>query len=182
MARTHRTAQGKQIDMENIRAKNELVIAVGNTKQNGRGDLLGAGGKIVKTRDQVMREYYTMNSPVAADPSRTVTADIVPQALIDTGAINPESGLDEMDNLDTLEDPIQNLNVTYVSTPTMAEPVVTPVVTPPIASTPVDTIAQQPKKHERLARGALAGAVAKSTTVTQKAVLPPNKAGGIKRF
>jgi len=56
MGRIYRTAQGNKIDMDSIISKNEKVIAVGNKKVNARGDQLGAGGKIVKTRDQVMRE------------------------------------------------------------------------------------------------------------------------------
>jgi hypothetical protein len=41
--------------------KNETVPAVGNAKVNARGDELGAGGKIVRTREQVLQDYYKNN-------------------------------------------------------------------------------------------------------------------------
>jgi hypothetical protein len=53
----YRTMQGKPIDIERFIAQNEMTQAVGNMKVNARGDLLGPGGKVVKTRDQIMAEY-----------------------------------------------------------------------------------------------------------------------------
>lgn len=58
MGRTYRTMQGKEIDMEKLSLKNETTIAVGNVRMNARGDELGPGGKIVKTREQILAEYY----------------------------------------------------------------------------------------------------------------------------
>lgn len=58
MGKTYRSAQGKMVDMEALRLKNELVPAIGNMRVNARGDQLGPGGKIVKTREQIMSEYY----------------------------------------------------------------------------------------------------------------------------
>lgn len=62
MGRTYRTMQGKEIDMEKLSLKNETTIAVGNVKMNARGDELGPGGKIVKTREQILAEYYAKNN------------------------------------------------------------------------------------------------------------------------
>ena len=46
---THRTAMGKSIDMNALRAKNEKVRAVGNVKNlNARGDTIDAHGRVVK--------------------------------------------------------------------------------------------------------------------------------------
>lgn len=64
MATTHRTANGKLIDIDALRLANEGVIAVGNMRTNARGDELGAGGQIVKTRSQLMQEYHKLNTPV----------------------------------------------------------------------------------------------------------------------
>jgi hypothetical protein len=63
---TYKTAMGKSIDIDSLRVANENVIAVGNMKTNGRGDELGAGGKIAKTRAQLMQEYHKLNTPVAS--------------------------------------------------------------------------------------------------------------------
>jgi len=54
----HKTLQGKMIDMDMLRQKNELTPAVGNVKVNARGDELGPGGKIIRKREDVLREYY----------------------------------------------------------------------------------------------------------------------------
>jgi hypothetical protein len=67
MARIYKTAQGKTIDIDNLRLANEQTIAVGNMKINARGDQLGAGGKILQTRNQTMDQYYRMHTPLATD-------------------------------------------------------------------------------------------------------------------
>ncbi len=64
MAATYRTANGKLVDIDALRLANEGVIAVGNMRTNARGDELGAGGAIVKTRAQLMQEYHKLNTPV----------------------------------------------------------------------------------------------------------------------
>lgn len=53
--------QGKEIDMEKMTMRNELTPAVGNMKVNARGDELGAGGKVIRTREQILQDYYQNN-------------------------------------------------------------------------------------------------------------------------
>jgi hypothetical protein len=53
--------QGKAIDMDLLRQRNELTPAVGNVRVNARGDELGPGGKIIKKREEVLRDYYEDN-------------------------------------------------------------------------------------------------------------------------
>jgi hypothetical protein len=67
MPRTYRTANGKQINMDSLLAANEKEIAIGNMGVNARGDQLGPGGTIEKTKDKVMQDYYKLNTPVAID-------------------------------------------------------------------------------------------------------------------
>ena len=57
--KTYKTMQGKAVDMDLLRKRNELEIADGNAKVNG--DELGAGGKIVKKREDVLADYYRDN-------------------------------------------------------------------------------------------------------------------------
>ena len=71
----YRTMQGKMIDMESIMTKHETMPAVGNAKMNARGDELGPGGKIIKTREAIMAEYYE-NDPDAT-PRRAVKPAVV---------------------------------------------------------------------------------------------------------
>ena len=64
--------QGKQVDMERLMSQNELMPAVGNVRVNARGDELGAGGKIIKKREEVIAEYYESNPKAVPDQSRIV--------------------------------------------------------------------------------------------------------------
>jgi hypothetical protein len=57
---------GDGIDIDMLRLANEETIAIGNMKVNARGDQLGQGGKIIKTRAQIMQEYHQMNTQFAA--------------------------------------------------------------------------------------------------------------------
>ena len=61
MARTVKSMRGKEIDMEKLNLKNELLPAVGNAKVNARGDEIGKGGEIVRTREELLQDYYNKN-------------------------------------------------------------------------------------------------------------------------
>jgi hypothetical protein len=52
----YRSMQGKEVDMNRLVNINELTPAVGNIKVNARGDELGAGGRIVRKREDILRE------------------------------------------------------------------------------------------------------------------------------
>ena len=67
MATNHRTARGLPIDMDRLRLANESTIAVGNMKVNARGDQLGQGGKVIKTRAQLMNEKNKLHGQLADD-------------------------------------------------------------------------------------------------------------------
>ena len=67
MKRVYTTANGRRINLDAIIAQNEESIAVGNMKTNARGDELGPGGKVERKRNEVMSEYYKLNTPVATD-------------------------------------------------------------------------------------------------------------------
>ena len=57
----YKTMTGKTVDMDLLRQRNELTPAVGNAKVNARGDELGAGGQIIRKREEVMRDFYDDN-------------------------------------------------------------------------------------------------------------------------
>lgn len=61
MGRTYTSVRGKEIDMEKLAIRHENTPAVGNAKVNARGDELGPGGKIKRTREEIMSEYYAKN-------------------------------------------------------------------------------------------------------------------------
>ena len=55
----YRSMQGKEVDMNRLVNINELTPAVGNIKVNARGDELGAGGRIIRKREDILREAET---------------------------------------------------------------------------------------------------------------------------
>jgi hypothetical protein len=83
--KVYKTMQGKQVDMDLLRQRNELTPAVGNAKVNARGDKLGPGGGIVKKREDIVQEHYKSNRPLPDE--------------------NPVSKKQEKDLVDDWEDP-----------------------------------------------------------------------------
>jgi hypothetical protein len=63
--KTYTTARGKSIDLDLLMKRNELTPAVGNARVNARGDELGPGGKIIRKREDVVKDYYKGSAPVA---------------------------------------------------------------------------------------------------------------------
>lgn len=57
--KVYRSMQGKEVDLDQLRIKNELTPAVGNARVNARGDELGPGGKIIKKSVDASEEYHT---------------------------------------------------------------------------------------------------------------------------
>ena len=60
------SALGKKIDFEALRRANETVSAVGNVPVNARGDEIGTNGKIIKKREEIVKEYYATNPKAVA--------------------------------------------------------------------------------------------------------------------
>lgn len=67
MGKTYTSVRGKEIDMEKLALRNETTPAVGNIKVNARGDELGPGGMIVRTREQILADYYKNNPRALAE-------------------------------------------------------------------------------------------------------------------
>lgn len=81
MANIRKTAMGQPIDIDMLRLANEHTISIGNTKTNARGDQLGQGGKVVKTRAQIMKEYHRLDKgmpvdmPIAESAAKVIVPD-----------------------------------------------------------------------------------------------------------
>jgi hypothetical protein len=61
MGRIYTSMRGKEVDMEKMGLRFEKTPAVGNMKVNARGDEIGQGGKILRTREQVLADHYAQN-------------------------------------------------------------------------------------------------------------------------
>ena len=86
--RMYRTMQGRMVDIEKLRAANESVQAVGNMNVNARGDVLGPGGTITQTKQNVVAKYYEKprgmvdDTPTRGRPSAPVRSAPAPQKPI----------------------------------------------------------------------------------------------------
>jgi len=78
MAKTYRTAQGKSIDIDRLRLKNENTQALGNMSVNARGDQIGPGGRVVRPRDQVINDHYKIDNPNGKRTQNRNTSDDIP--------------------------------------------------------------------------------------------------------
>lgn len=52
----HTSYRGQSIDMEMLKFQNQHAVAIGNANLNARGDLIGRGGTVLKTREELMAE------------------------------------------------------------------------------------------------------------------------------
>ena len=64
MANVHYSSLGQPVDMDALAKKFEKEIALGNARMNAKGDIVGKGGKIIKTREQQLAEYKEANAPI----------------------------------------------------------------------------------------------------------------------
>lgn len=99
MSNMHRTAMGKFLDLNALRIQQEKTIAVGNSKQNARGDVLGTGGRVVKSRDQVMTEFYSKQRsvPLGDSPIHQSTESSLAAATADIFVDNVTNGFDQVE-------------------------------------------------------------------------------------
>ena len=80
--KVYRTMQGKQIDLDLLIKRNELTPAVGNAKVNARGDELGPGGKIVRKKEEVVRDYYGSQPVISENTKKTTLTPVEALSLI----------------------------------------------------------------------------------------------------
>lgn len=146
--KVYRSALGKMVDMDAMLAMNEEQIAVGNMKVNARGDELGPGGIVLRTREEVMEDYYkTQKQQVVYTTERSEEANQGhSRSMSEAQAQNDAMSLRDLP-ADILEQDAQM-------------PAVNPLAT----------------DQGRAMRGSLADAVAKGAKVEQKLLTPRNKA------
>lgn len=75
--------QGREIDMDKLRAQNELMPAIGNMKVNARGDELGPGGQIIRRREEIVGEYYDSNPNARGSRTAAPTPAPAPEPVVE---------------------------------------------------------------------------------------------------
>ena len=76
----HMTMRGRQIDFNALIEQNATKVALGNARMNAKGDILGKGGVILKTQEQVEAEW---------DANRTKIQDSIPTDIKSTLVSKP---------------------------------------------------------------------------------------------
>lgn len=106
----YRTMQGKEVDMHKLAMQNEMTVAVGNVRVNARGDELGPGGRIVRKREDILREAQggapaetrSQRGDHSEESSPVIEPVIVPPAVTTPAVITSPSKLSKkkVDDMD----------------------------------------------------------------------------------
>lgn len=159
--KTYRTAAGQQVDFGALLSQNETVPAIGNMNVNARGDEIAPSGDIVKTRDQVMKDYHQMNTMVPQDGRIPESAD------------------------DTWQDwePKVEKELVKSNAPAVEDVAEEPVVAEEAAVNAQEEVIDEVKEEPRPSAG-LASAVAAAKTVgsTVKKPTKPSEVSGVTRL
>ena len=173
--KTYRTSSGQQVDIGALLLNNETVPALGNMNVNARGDEIAPDGTIVKSREDIMREYNELNTMVPQD-----------------GAIPEGTGLEADDDWQDWEPPVTTPEPAPVANITVPTETVTASVEEPVVEAPVGTnvgqqIADQAEAEApKTPTGGLAAAVAAAkkpvSDVKQSAQAQEKENPGVRRI
>lgn len=83
MVARHTSMRGEVIDMNRMRDINATKPALGNANRNARGDIIGPGGAVLKTQEQIVAEWAAAKT---RQENRTKPVDIKNSALIPDAA------------------------------------------------------------------------------------------------
>lgn len=61
----HRTARGREFNMQGFISDKGKTTAVGNSNRNAQGDLLGRGGQIVASAKEITNAVYNNTRPAS---------------------------------------------------------------------------------------------------------------------
>ena len=75
----HRTAKGREFNMQAFASDRGDTVAIGNSGRNARGDLLGAGGKVIASSQQITNQVYNQSS--VTSKSKTVKLNPLEQEV-----------------------------------------------------------------------------------------------------
>lgn len=81
MATRHISMRGEVVDMNRLRTVNAETVALGNANLNARGDIIGKGGIVLKTQEQIEAEW---------DANRVAREESVKKADIKADKLIPD--------------------------------------------------------------------------------------------
>ena len=204
----YRSAMGKNIDIDSLRVANEELIAVGNMRVNARGDELGPGGVVLRSREEVLADTNPPSKPTpthatATNPNLPVNAPRkeTPKTPVEEAMAQAPVPVEFPDDLGNEDEVVLRPDPVPAPIPDpqpiVAQPV--PQVVPDVVPAPTPPVVEEPAVEEpaveessgfiepgapveRTVRGSLAASVAGGKTVTQEAQPNPKKANGPRRL
>lgn len=88
MVERHISMRGEIVDFNKLRLNNAEKVALGNANMNARGDIVGTGGIVIKTQEQVDAEWAAR---VAEQEQTSAGVDIKNKAAIDAAIGSPQT-------------------------------------------------------------------------------------------
>lgn len=84
------SAKGRVVDMSALKEQQGTTIAAGNARMNGRGDRLGKGGVVVKSQEDITKEYYANN------PKAVASAPVSLKDISDEIVMTPRQAVEKL--------------------------------------------------------------------------------------
>lgn len=103
----HTSYRGQHIDMDMMKFQNQHDRALGNANMNARGDKLGAGGTIIKTREELIAERERKMQLPDYLPEHTSHAVQTQTAEIDS--VDFDDSMFEMPEQEPVQEPVQEV-------------------------------------------------------------------------
>ena len=183
------TSEGRQLDMEGLRLKNEKTVAVGNMRVNARGDELDPiTGAVLRTRNERMQDHYKLNThipkdePVVRSRRAAAQATAEPAPVVAETKVEPAPVVAEVKTEPKVEVVADNSvdPATWVDTPP-AEQILETVVEPL-----PEVVAPEPAKNEdgavEVSRRETAVGIEIEYSDGSIEVIEKPKTGGVKRL
>lgn len=87
MSDRHISMRGEVVDFNRLRMANAERPALGNASMNARGDIIGQGGVIIKTQEQIDAEHEAL---MAAQRESSRPVDIKDMAAVNAAGAAPK--------------------------------------------------------------------------------------------
>ncbi len=94
----YRSAQGRQVDMTHLAAKNEKIRAVGNMNVNARGDVIDSNNKIIKDNTKRVKTTYNNSVSSPRKPNQPVQRKVIAEPEVTESSTEEQAMFDDLDN------------------------------------------------------------------------------------
>jgi hypothetical protein len=94
----YRSAQGRQVDMTHLAAKNEKIRAVGNMNVNARGDVIDSNNKIIKDNTKRVKTTYNNSVSSPRKPNQPVQRKVIAEPEVTELSTEEQAMFDDLDN------------------------------------------------------------------------------------